>query len=184
MTPPSPSWWQRLWGGRPPGGPAAIAASHDPRATEVDVRMMARALDLAREAAEAGEVPVGCVVYELASGQVMGEGHNRREVDRDPVAHAEILAIREAAGRIGSWRLDACALVVTLEPCAMCAGAIVNARLGRLVYGASDPKAGACGSLLSITTDVRLNHRVTPIGGVMAEESAALLRAFFHARRG
>ncbi len=178
------SWWRRLWGGRPRADRIAIAAARDPNATDIDSRMMARALDLAREASEAGEVPVGCVVYELASGEILGEGHNRREVDRDPVAHAEILAIREAASKIGSWRLDGCALVVTLEPCAMCAGAIVNARVGRLVYGASDPKAGACGSLLSITTDLRLNHRVTPIGGVLAEESAELLRAFFRARRG
>ncbi|MFN0012038.1 MAG: tRNA adenosine(34) deaminase TadA [Phycisphaerales bacterium] len=148
-------------------------------ASSLDVTMMARALDLARAAAAAGEVPVGAVVYKTASGRVLGEGANRRETDHDPLAHAELIAIRAAAAALGDWRLSACTLVVTLEPCPMCAGAIVNARLGRLVFGASDPKAGACGSLMRLTEDVRLNHRLVPVSGVLADESGALLRAFF-----
>ena len=144
---------------------------------------MRRALDLARQAAAIGEVPVGAVVYETATGQVLGEGFNRREVDHDPSAHAELLAICAAAFALGDWRLNACTLVVTLEPCAMCAGLIVNARLGRLVYGARDPKAGATDSLFRLTADPRLNHRVEPISGVLAEECAALLKDFFRALR-
>lgn len=154
---------------------------------EVDEGMMRRALALARRAAELGEVPVGAVVYETATGRLVGEGFNRREIDRDPTAHAELLAIREAAFTLGDWRLNACSLAVTLEPCAMCAGLIVNARLGRLLFGAADPKAGAAGSLMGLTEDARLNHRVTPIAGVLGEESAALLKRFFaelRARRG
>lgn len=148
-------------------------------ATATDVAMMVRALGLARAAAAAGEVPVGAVVYETVSGRVLGEGANRRETDRDPLGHAELIAIRAAAQALGDWRLAACTLVATLEPCGMCAGAIVNARLGRLVFGAADPKAGCCGSLMRLTEDARLNHRVVPVSGVMAEESAGLLRAFF-----
>jgi len=144
---------------------------------------MRHALELARDAGQLGEVPVGCIVYDTASGRVLGEGFNRRESDNDPLAHAEILAIRAAATALSDWRLNACTLVVTLEPCSMCAGAIVNARLGRLVFGAPDPKAGACGSLLRLTEDPRLNHRVTPLGGVLAAESASLLRDFFHRLR-
>jgi len=144
---------------------------------------MRHALELARVAGQLGEVPVGCIVYDTASGRVLGEGFNRRESDNDPLAHAEILAIRAAATALSDWRLNACTLVVTLEPCSMCAGAIVNARLGRLVFGAPDPKAGACGSLLRLTEDPRLNHRVTPLGGVLAAESASLLRDFFHRLR-
>lgn len=151
--------------------------------TETDVAMMHRALDLARAAAAEGEVPVGAVVYETSSGRVLGEGANRRECDADPSAHAEFLAIVRASAAIGDWRLNHCTLVVTLEPCAMCAGLIVNARIGRMVFGASDPKAGATGSLYDLTEDPRLNHRVTPIRGVLADESAAMLRAFFRERR-
>jgi tRNA(adenine34) deaminase len=147
--------------------------------TPADLAAMTRALELARGAAAMGEAPIGAVVYRLNDGVVIGEGANRREVDHDPVAHAEILAIRQAAAAIGDWRLEGCGLAVTLEPCPMCAGAIVNARLERLVFGASDPKAGACGTLMRLTEDARLNHRVTPISGVMADESAALLKAFF-----
>ncbi|MCE2925373.1 MAG: nucleoside deaminase [Phycisphaeraceae bacterium] len=110
--------------------------------------------------------------------------HNRREVDNDPLAHAEVLAIRAAARVLGDWRLEGLTLAVTLEPCPMCAGAAVNARLARLVYAASDPKAGACGTLMRLTEDARLNHRITPIGGLMAEESAGLLRGFFARLRG
>jgi len=152
--------------------------------TPIDEQMMRHALELARVAGQLGEVPVGCIVYDTASGRVLGEGFNRRESDNDPLAHAEILAIRAAATALSDWRLNACTLVVTLEPCSMCAGAIVNARLGRLVFGAPDPKAGACGSLLRLTEDPRLNHRVTPLGGVLAPESALLLRDFFHRLRG
>lgn len=152
--------------------------------TDTDLAMMRRALELAGDAAAIGDVPVGAVVYETATGRVLGEGFNRRHVDKDPAAHAELIAIRAAAAAAGDWRLNGCTLVVTLEPCAMCAGLIVNARLGRVVYGCADPKAGAMGSLMRLTEDERLNHRVTPIGGVMAEESGDLLRAFFRERRG
>jgi tRNA(adenine34) deaminase len=149
-----------------------------------DIACMTRALALARAAAIAGEVPVGAVVYETDSGRILAEAHNRRHLDKDPTAHAELLAIRQAAAAIGDWRLNHCTLVVTLEPCAMCAGLIVNARLGRVVFGCPDPKAGACGTLMKLTEDPRLNHRVTPIPGVMAEECAGVLRDFFRARRG
>ncbi|MEL6499394.1 MAG: nucleoside deaminase [Planctomycetota bacterium] len=148
-----------------------------------DDTMMVRALDLAREAATMNEVPVGAVVWETATGTVLGEGFNRREVDNDPSAHAEYLAIQAACKAVGDWRLNHCSLAVTLEPCPMCAGLIVNARVGRVVYGADDPKAGACRSLFELTTDARLNHRVDLVAGVRAEESAELLRAFFRARR-
>lgn len=152
--------------------------------TDADELMMRRALILARRGAELGEVPVGAVVYDTASGRVLGEAHNLRHTRKDPTAHAELLAIRDAAAAIGDWRLNACTLAVTLEPCAMCAGLIVNARVGRLIVGCADPKAGACGSLMRLTEDPRLNHRVTPIAGVLGEECSALLRAFFRARRG
>ena len=141
-------------------------------------------MGLARLAGGMGEVPIGAVVYNHQTGQVLGEGHNRREVDNDPLAHAEVLAIRAAARVLGDWRLEGLTLVVTLEPCPMCAGAIVNSRLGRVVFGASDPKAGACGTLMRLTEDARLNHRTTPIGGLMAEESAGLLKGFFARLRG
>lgn len=159
---------------------APDAASH---ATATDIAQMRRALDLAAHAATEGEVPVGAVVYETRTGRVLGEGANAREARSDPTAHAEILAITAAARALGDWRLNDCTLVVTLEPCCMCAGAIVNARVGRLVFGASDPKAGACGSLHALTADPRLNHRVRPIGGVLATESGAMLKAFFKQRR-
>ncbi len=144
---------------------------------------MRRALDLAAGAASIGEVPVGAVVYETATGRVLGEGSNRREIDRDPAAHAELIAIRAAAATLGDWRLNACTLVVTLEPCAMCAGLIVNARVGRLVYGARDPKAGASESLYRLTSDARLNHRVEPIAGVLEDRCAAILKDFFRSLR-
>ncbi|MCC6659831.1 MAG: nucleoside deaminase [Phycisphaerales bacterium] len=145
---------------------------------------MTRALELAREAGALGEVPIGAVVYETASGAVRGEGFNRREIDSDPAAHAEWLAVRAACAATGDWRLNHCTIAVTLEPCPMCAGLIVNARLGRVVYGADDPRAGACRSLFSLVTDPRLNHRAELVPGVMAEESAALLRDFFRGLRG
>jgi tRNA(adenine34) deaminase len=142
---------------------------------------MEEALALARAAAAAGEVPVGAVA--LHDGAIVGRGANRREVDRDPTAHAELLAIQEAARTLGRWRLSGVTLVVTLEPCAMCAGAMVLARIDKLVYGAADPKAGAAGSLLDVTNDPRLNHRFSVERGVRAEECGALLREFFRARR-
>lgn len=151
--------------------------------TAIDVAMMQRALELASHAAAMGEIPVGAVVYETATGNVFGEGGNLRHTQRDPSAHAELIAIRKAAAVVGDWRLNHCTLVVTLEPCPMCAGLIVNARVGRLVYGCTDPKAGACDSLYRLTADARLNHRVEPIGGVMAAEAGEMLRAFFRDRR-
>ena len=146
--------------------------------------MMARALELARQAAAMDEVPVGAVVWETATGVILGEGFNRREADRDPSAHAEFLAIQLACAAVGDWRLNHCSLAVTLEPCPMCAGLIVNARVGRVVFGADDPKAGACRTLFALTTDARLNHRVELVAGVGADASAELLRSFFRARRG
>jgi len=151
--------------------------------TAHDERAMARALELAHEAAAMGEVPVGAVVYRTGTGEILGEGFNRRESDDDPTAHAEILAIRDAATKIGDWRLNECTLAVTLEPCVMCAGAIVNARVGRLVYGASDPKAGGVESLYEIPADARLNHRPVVIAGLMTEPCGEILRAFFRERR-
>jgi len=152
-------------------------------ATEMDHRIMQRAIDLARAGAAMEEVPVGAVVYRTADGEVLGEAHNLRESDRDPTAHAEVLALREASQALHDWRLSECTLVVTLEPCTMCAGAIINARVGRLVYGASDPKAGACESLYEICDDRRLNHLPEVIRGVMAPECRGLLRDFFKERR-
>ena len=121
--------------------------------------------------------------FETASGQVVAESRNNREAANDPVGHAEVLAIRAAAAARGDWRLNDCTLVVTLEPCVMCAGAIVNARVGRVVYGADDPKAGGVRSLYRLLEDPRLNHRVTPLRGVLAGESAEMLRVFFRACR-
>ena len=145
--------------------------------TTEDRAWMEAALDEARKAAAIGEVPIGAVV--VREGEILGRGHNRRETDGDPLAHAEILAIREAARAIGGWRLSGCTLYVTLEPCAMCAGALVAARIDRLVYGPADPKAGYCGSLGNLVQDPRLNHRLAVEAGVLADESAALLRGFF-----
>jgi len=142
---------------------------------------MAEALDLAREAARQGEIPIGAVVAD-SSGNVIGRGRNRRE-SGDPLGHAELLAIREAASAQGQWRLTDTTLVVTLEPCAMCAGAIVNARIGRLIFGAFDPKAGFCGSLGNLVQDPRLNHRVRLTSGFEAEKSAELLSEFFQSLR-
>ncbi|MET0767880.1 MAG: nucleoside deaminase [Aeromicrobium sp.] len=143
---------------------------------------MGEALDLARTTAADGDVPVGALVID-PSGVVIGRGRNTRERDGDPTGHAEVVAIREAASARGEWRLEGCTLVVTLEPCTMCAGAIVAARLGRLVFGAFDDKAGAVGSLWDVVRDRRLNHRPEVISGVRADESAALLREFFAGHR-
>ena len=149
---------------------------------DTDTRMMERALELAAHAAGEGEVPVGAVVYR--GEDIIGEAANARERDADPTAHAEIVAIRAAAHRLGSWRLDGCSLAVTLEPCPMCAGALVNSRIARVVFGARDPKAGACGTLMDICRDARLNHRLDVIEGVLADRCSAMLTAFFAARRG
>ncbi|WP_179838241.1 tRNA adenosine(34) deaminase TadA [Actinomadura citrea] len=143
---------------------------------------MLRALDAAREAAADGEIPVGAVVLD-ASGEIIGTGRNERERTADPTGHAEIVAMRRAAAVLGGWRLSGCTLVVTLEPCTMCAGASVQARLDRVVYGAVDPKAGAVGSLWDVVRDRRLNHRPEVIAEVMAEECAAPLIEFFARRR-
>ncbi len=146
-----------------------------------DERYMALALEIAEDATRRGDVPVGAIV--VADGRIVGVGHNRRELDADPTGHAEIVALRDACRSAGRWRVDGATLYVTLEPCPMCAGAIVNARVARLVYGATDPKAGAVDSLYEICTDPRLNHRVQVLGGVLADPSAALLRGFFKAAR-
>jgi tRNA(adenine34) deaminase len=143
---------------------------------------MRGALDQARAALTTDDVPVGALVV-ATDGSVVATGRNRREADGDPTAHAEVIALREAARVRGSWRLDGCTLVVTLEPCTMCAGAAVLSRLDRLVYGAADPKAGAVDSLYDVVRDPRLNHRPEVVGGVLAEECGDLLRDFFRARR-
>ncbi|MDQ1708866.1 MAG: tRNA(adenine34) deaminase [Frankiaceae bacterium] len=147
-----------------------------------DVDAMRMALREARAAAELGDVPVGAVVLSPA-GTVLAVARNRREADGDPTAHAEILALRSAAGVVGSWRLEGCSLVVTLEPCTMCAGAAVLARVARVVYGAVDPKAGAVGSLWDVVRDRRLNHRPEVTGGVLEAECAQVLKEFFAGHR-
>ena len=143
---------------------------------------MKEALSLAAEAGKAGEVPVGALVVG-PGGEVLGRGRNRPVSSSDPTAHAEIVALREAAARTGNYRLTGCTVYVTIEPCPMCAGALVHARVERLVYGAPDPKAGACGSLMNIVGDPRLNHRVEVTAGVMEEEARALIQGFFRKRR-
>ena len=142
---------------------------------------MALALAEAEAAVAHGDVPVGAVA--IAGGQVIAGRHNERELRRDPTAHAELLALSDAAAALGTWRLGEVTLVVTLEPCLMCAGALVAARVGRLVFGATDPKAGACGSLYNLCADPRLNHELPIRGGVLADRSAALLGDFFSTRR-
>lgn len=146
-----------------------------------DGRWMRLALEEARAAAGEGEVPIGSVV--VCDGQVVARAHNRREQDRDPSAHAEHLAMVAASQALGRWRLSGCTVYVTVEPCLMCAGLMVNARIDRCVFGAPDPKGGALGTLYDVSHDPRLNHAFAVTGGVLADESAALLRAFFRARR-
>jgi tRNA(adenine34) deaminase len=146
-----------------------------------DERMMRLALEEARAAAAGGDVPVGAVI--VRGNEILARAGNARERERDPTAHAEILALRQASRAIGSWHLEACAMVVTLEPCAMCAGAVVLARLDRLVFGASDPKAGFAGSLGDLVRDGRLNHEVDVTVGVLAKECGEILRRFFADRR-
>ncbi|HKC26193.1 MAG TPA: tRNA adenosine(34) deaminase TadA [Thermoanaerobaculia bacterium] len=147
----------------------------------LDVRFMRDALRSARRAATHRDVPIGAVV--VREGVAIARGRNRREIDQDPTAHAELVAIRRAARRLGSWRLTGCTLYVTLEPCAMCAGAIVLARLPRLVFGAHDPKAGFVGSLGDLCRDARLNHRLDVTSGVLADECGRVLVEFFHEKR-
>lgn len=146
------------------------------------VEHMEMALDEAACAAEADEVPVGCVIVSLEKG-VIGKAHNQRELLKDPTAHAEMIAITQAASALRSWRLENCILYVTLEPCPMCAGAIVLARLPMVVYGCTDPKAGACETLYQITGDGRLNHRAQSVGGVLAERCGLILSQFFADKR-
>ena len=143
---------------------------------------MRLALKEAAAAAEHGDVPVGAVVVD-AAGDLVGSAHNRREADADPTAHAELLALRAAATAVGSWRLEGCTLVVTLEPCTMCAGALVLARVAKVVYGAADPKAGAVGSLWDVVRDRRLNHRPEVVSGVLADDCGVILRDWFVSRR-
>ncbi len=150
--------------------------------TAADEAAVRRALVEAERALGHGDVPIGAVVLDPA-GQVIGTGHNRREADQDPTAHAEVLALRAAAQQVGAWRLDGCTLAVTLEPCTMCAGAAVLARVGRVVFGAHDPKAGAVGSLWDVVRDPRLNHRPEVVGGVLADACGAVLRDFFAEHR-
>lgn len=146
-----------------------------------DAAWMQLALEQARIALAAAEVPVGAVV--VKDGQLVGSGFNRNLTDHDPTAHAEVVALRQAAALLGNHRLTGCTLVCTIEPCAMCAGAMVHARISRLVYGAADPKAGAAGSVLDITNNPRLNHRIEVTPGVLAPQCSDLLRSFFAERR-
>ena len=147
-----------------------------------DERFMRAAIDQAAAAADEDEVPVGAVV--VRDGRIIGRGRNQRERLRDPTAHAEMLALTAASTHVGSWHLEGCTMYVTLEPCPMCAGALVLSRIDRLVFGATDPKAGACTTLFTIPTDPRLNHRVEITADVLARDCAALLRKFFAKQRG
>lgn len=170
----------------PAGGDSSVdpvtdsGAGEDGRAA-FDRAMMSRALELAAEARDLGEIPVGALV--VRSGRIISQAYNLRETLRDPTAHAERLALTWAGRALGSWRLDGCVLYVTLEPCAMCAGAVVLSRIDRLVYGATDPKAGACESLYRLPSDPRLNHRPEITAGVMGAECGEILTEFFQERR-
>lgn len=165
----------RAGGPTPPGGPVASGV------VDLDAAM-GLALDEAATAVLHDDVPVGALV--LRDGEVIAQRHNERELTGDPTAHAEVLALRDAAQVVGSWRLDGLTLVVTVEPCPMCAGALVAARVEQVVFAAADPKAGACGSLYNLCTDPRLNHEVSVVSGLRADESAALITGFFAERRG
>jgi tRNA(adenine34) deaminase len=148
---------------------------------EIDIQFMHAAMEQARSAEIGGEVPIGAVI--VRDGEILATGNNRVMRDHDPSAHAEVVALRQAGKLLGNYRLDGCDLYTTLEPCAMCAGAIIHARIRRLVYGATDPKAGACGSVLGVLNHPRLNHRLEVVEGVLADECGALLQNFFRARR-
>lgn len=161
--------------------PGPDERSLEPQSMERDERFMRAALAEAQTAFDDGEVPIGAVI---AQGErIVARGHNQRELLGDPTAHAEMLALTAASSHVGSWRLDDCTMYVTLEPCCMCAGAIVAARLGRLVFGATDPKAGACVSLFTIPNDPRLNHCTQMSGSVLADACGDMLRAFFRQQR-
>jgi tRNA(adenine34) deaminase len=181
------SWFARA--NRAEDGPAlsGLNRSHFPDAIIVSNQsptdIMRLALVEAQSAADAGDVPIGAIIVHEPTGKIIGRGRNRREIDNDPTAHAEIIALRDAAARLGSWRLLDCTMYVTLEPCPMCAGAIVAARLPRLVYGCDDPKAGAVRTLYKICEDPRLNHCVAVTPNVCAEECAEMLRSFFRVQR-
>ena len=144
--------------------------------------MMRLALEQAREAADIGEVPVGAVIYR--GDEVLAKAYNLRESTADPTAHAEVLALRQAANRLGTWRLDGCAIAVTLEPCPMCAGALINSRIDRLVYGTTDPKMGCVDTMYQLCTDTRFNHRLQVTSDVLKDECVEILKTFFQARRG
>lgn len=146
-----------------------------------DLRFMQQALALATEAAALGEVPVGAVV--VRGGEIIGRGFNRSITSHDPTSHAEVVALRDAAARVQNYRLKDCQLFVTLEPCMMCVGAMLHARVTRVVYGARDPKTGACGSVIDLPSEAKLNHHATFEGGVLQDECSAMLKAFFQARR-
>ena len=148
----------------------------------MDTRFMNEAIALAKKAAELGEVPVGAVVVKKSTGEIVGRGYNRRESDRSPLAHAELIAIDEASRNLGGWRLIDCELYVTLEPCPMCSGAIINSRVENVIFGAYDRRFGACGSVITLF-DLPLNHRPELIGGVMEEECAGLMSEFFKSLR-
>lgn len=146
-------------------------------------RLMPRALELSADAAERDEVPVAAIVFDSRSGEIISEAANRRETDHDPTGHAEVVALREAGRVLGRWNLTGCSMVVTLEPCPMCAGALINARLDHVTYGAADPKGGCIDTLYSLTRDERFNHRLPSRGGMNAAACAAQLQQFFAARR-
>ena len=156
---------------------AELAVDNTAEVTPADEIFMRTALAAAEQASESGEVPVGAVV--VVRGEIVAVAHNKRETDNDPTAHAEIVALRSAASRLASWRLVDADVYVTMEPCPMCAGAIVNARVRRVVYGCDDPKAGSVRTLYQLLDDARLNHRVEVVPGVLATESSALLKSFF-----
>jgi tRNA(adenine34) deaminase len=149
--------------------------------SDQDQRFMRVAIREALAAQEAGDVPIGAVI--IKDGHIIGKAHNQREVLQDPTAHAEMIALTQAAEKMGSWRLEGCTIYVTLEPCPMCAGALVLGRVARLVYGCDDPKAGACGSLYDIVRDTRLNHRLEVTSGILAEECSEILSGFFRKKR-
>jgi len=159
-----------------------VIATPGPAVDQRYAAWMGQALDVASGALASGDVPVGALVFS-PDGEVLGSGHNLREASGDPTAHAEVVAIRAAASALGSWRLQDCTLVVTLEPCVMCAGALTLARIGRLVLGAWDPKAGACGSVWDVVRDTRATHRVEVVGGVRQQECSQILLDFFAGHR-
>lgn len=155
----------------------------DPHDIDLHARWMRLAIAQAQLALQLDEVPIGCVIINNRTQRIVGQGHNRRHTDHDPTAHAEIIALREAGRSQGDWRLNECTLYATLEPCPMCAGAIVNARIASVVYGCADPKAGAVRTLMRLCDDDRLNHRAQIIAGVLGDDCAALLKSFFYEQR-